>query len=98
MKNYSSGGLLRKFKEINWNELSDIDDVHKVKATFESIIDKITPVNDIRLRQRTGPCMTNAIFDFLRESDHSLNHLKKNNSEDLYRTCCNLRNREYKIR
>ena len=77
MKNYSSGRLLRKFKKINWNELSDIDDVHKVKATFESTIDKITRVNEIRLRQKTGPCMTNAIFDVLRERDHSLYHLQK---------------------
>ena len=57
------------------------------------MLDSVTPLKEIRIKQRSEPWMTQDIILNIRESDKLLKNFKTNNDTDYYESYCKLRNR-----
>ena len=76
LKNYSAELLLEKLSSAEWNSLFTsecVDFAWKcLQNIFIKILDEVAPVKEVRLKQRTEPCMTSDIFELLRVRDRFL--------------------------
>ena len=96
MKNYSTENFNEKLSEINWFKVINCDDVDvawsNFKDLFMSVVDKIAPLKEKRLKQRSEPWITSELLDDIRARDQALETLRKNKTDKNYKYFCNLRN------
>ena len=57
-----------------------------------SVVDKIAPLKEKRLKQRSEPWITSELLDDIRARDQALETLRKNKTDENYKYFCNLRN------
>ena len=76
MKNYSTEIFNEKLSEINWFKVINCDDVDvawsNFKDLFMSVVDKIAPLKEKRLKQRSEPWITSELLDDIRARDQAL--------------------------
>ena len=64
-----------------------------------SVVDKIAPLKEKRLKQRSEPWITSELLDDIRARDKALETFRKNKTDENYKYFCNLRNRvQYNIK
>ena len=98
MKNYSTENFNEKLSGINWFKVINCDDVD-FKDLFMSVVDKIAPLKEKRLKQRSVSWITSELLDDIRARDQALETFRKNKTDENYQYCCNLRNRvQYNIK
>ena len=91
LKKYNASLCISHLSNINWNELvSSHYDVNmawcRFKETLISILDKVAPIKEVRLKQRTEPWMNSKILNDIRERENLLHNFNKNLSEkDLFK-------------
>ena len=61
-----------------------------------SVVDKIAPLKEKRLKQRSEPWITSELLDDIRARDQALETFRKNKNDENYKYFCNLRNRVHK--
>ena len=62
------------------------------------VVDKIAPLKETRLKQRSEPWITSELLDDIRARDQALETFRKNKTDENYKYLCNLRNRfQYNI-
>ena len=103
MKNYSTEIFNEKLSEINWFKVINCDDVDvawsNFKDLFMSVVDKIAPLKEKRLKQRSEPWITSELLEYIRARDQALETFRKNKTDENYKYFCNLRNRvQYNIK
>ena len=103
MKNYSTEIFNEKLSEINWFKVINCDDVDvawsNFKDLFMSVVDKIAPLKEKRLKQRSEPWITSELLDDIRARDQALETFRKNKTDENYKYFCSLRNRvQYNIK
>ena len=99
MKNYSKESFVNKLRELEWSNVTNINDnVNEALQIFNTMlteaIDHVAPKKDIRIRGRTEPWMNDDILAAIRDRDRALFYANryKNNTE--YRSAyTNKRNR-----
>ena len=96
-KNYSKDSLVQHLGMINWSSVLTSTDVNfcldEFCRLFMLAVDKVAPVRDIRVRQRSEPWMTAHILAGIRERDDVLRQYKRDKSDKvLYARFCRLRN------
>ena len=94
---------LEKLSEINWFKVINCDDVDvawsNFKDLFMSVVDKIAPLKEKRIKQRSEPWITSELLDDIRTRDRALELFRKNKTYENYKYFCNLRNRvQYNIK
>ena len=57
-----------------------------------SVVDKIAPLKEKRLKQRSEPWITSELLDDIRARDQALETFRKNKTDENYKYFCNLRN------
>ena len=82
LKKHNASLYISHLSNINWNELvSSHHDVNmawcRFKKTLISILDKVAPIKEVRLKQRAKPWMNSEILNDIRERDNLLHNLKK---------------------
>ena len=67
LKNYSAENFSEKLSEINWFKVINCYDVDvawsNFKDLFMSVVDKIAPLKDKGLKQRSEPWITSELLD-----------------------------------
>ena len=66
---------------------------------FMSVVDKIAPLKEKRLKQRSEPWITSELLDDIKARDQDLENFQKTKTDENYNYFCNLRNRvQYNIK
>ena len=84
-KNYSSETFIEKLSEINWFKvINDVDVAwSNFKDLFMSVVDKIAPLKEKRLKQRSEPWITSELLDDIKARDQALETFRKIKTEKL---------------
>ena len=103
MKNYATENFTEKVSEINWFKVINCDDVDvawsNFKNLFMSVVDKIQPLKEKRLKQRSEPWITFELLDNIRARFQALETFRKNKTDENSKYFCILRNRvQYNIK
>ena len=82
LKKHNASLYISHLSNINWNELvSSHHDVNmawcRFKKTLISILDKVAPIKEVRLKQRAKPWMNSEILNDIRERDNLLHNFNK---------------------
>ena len=98
MKTYNVQMFNEKLSNENWRCVYEAKTVDEAWSTFRDIlikiIDKVAPLKEIRIKQRTEPWMTSDILDKIKERDRILAEYKRNkNNEEKYNQFCKIRNK-----
>jgi hypothetical protein len=105
LKNYSVENFLNVLKDVNWDNVLKIENVDVAwdtfKTSFLAVIDKVAPVKEVRLKQRTEPWFDSELLELIQERDKTLYKYKKSNrcDQELYIQYKKLRNKvQYKTK
>ena len=103
MKNYSYENFLMELNKINWFQVTDIEDVNKVRALFHNlfikVLNSVAPIKQVRLKQRSEPWMDGHILDLINQRDQALHNFRKSKIADDFKHFSKLRNKvQYSIR
>ena len=103
MKNYSSENFLMELNKINWFQVTDIEDVNKAWALFHNlfikVLNRVAPIKQVRLKQRSKPWMDGHILDLINQRDQALHNYRKSKIADDFKHFSKLRNKvQYSIR
>lgn len=98
MKKYTAQAFNEKLESENWSyvyEAKTIDEAwNKFRDILIKVIDKVAPLKEIRIKQRTEPWITAEILDKIRERDRLLVEYKRDkNNKEKYDQFCKLRNK-----
>ena len=101
LRNYSPASLLLELSNVDWSNVLNCNNVNlawdNFKSVFLKILDKIAPVKEIRLKNRTEPWMDNSILENIRLRDHLLYKFRKNTANtEIYRSFCKIRNKVHR--
>ena len=95
LKNYSKDDLLSALVATDWTHVycSDIDIAWNVFSNnFISVLDKVAPLKEVRIKNKTEPWMNNDILENIRKRDMLLHQFKKDNNSGVYEQFCRTRN------
>ena len=96
LKNYSKDDLLAALTVTDWSHVycSDVDSALNVfNNNLLCIIDKIAPVKEVRIKNKTEPWMNNAILENIHLRDRLLYQFKKEDHlYEIYTKFCKIRN------
>ena len=103
MKNYSFENFLMELNKINWFQVTDIEDVNQAWALFHNlfikVLNRVAPIKQVRLKQRSEPLMDGHILDLINQRDQALHNFRKSKIADDFRHFSKLRNKvQYSIR
>jgi len=98
LKNYNATSFVSDLSNLNWCDVTSLHNVNdawdKFKHIFSSVLDKVAPVKEIRLKQRTEPWMNSEILNDIRERDNLLYKFNKDRSKkEIYNEYKKLRNK-----
>ena len=95
MKNYSTDLLVTELRKLNWFIVIDCDQVNEAwvnfKDLFTSVLDKLAPIKEVRLKQRTEPWMENDILELIKARDKALHSFRSSKDVLFYAEYCKLR-------
>ena len=80
LKNYSKDDLLSALVATDWTRVycSDIDIAWNVFSNnCISVLDKVAPLKEVRIKNKTEPWMNNDILENIRKRDMLLHQFKK---------------------
>ena len=104
LKNYTKEEFVLKLTCDDWGQCFNACDINTAWSAFRdiffSILDSIAPVKDVRVKQRTEPCINSEILDLIKQRDLYLYQFKKSKDRAVYKLYCQFRNkvqREIKI-
>ena len=97
-KKYSKETYLRELRGTDWNDVYMAVNVDVALDSFNRLIhgvmDKVAPMRDVRVKQRTEPWMTPDILAGIKQRDKLFKKCKgSERREDLFRQYCSVRNR-----
>ena len=96
LKNYSNDNLVNEINSTDWTELYNCTDVNSALTffnnTFVSILDRVAPIKQIRIKQNSEPWITSEIIEKIRDRDNLLFTFRKHKKSDIYSNFCKLRN------
>ena len=95
LKNYSKDDLLTALVATDWTHVycSDVDTAWNVFSNnFISVLDKVAPLKEVRIKNKTEPWMNNDILENIRKRDVLLHKFKKENNSGVYEQFCRTRN------
>ena len=92
-----------ELNKINWFQVTDIEDVNKAWALFHNlfikVLNRVAPIKQVRLKQRSEPCMDGHILDLINQRDQALHNFRKSKIADDFKHLSKLRNKvQYSIR
>ncbi len=98
MKTYDAQIFNEELRSQNWNcvyEAETVDEAwNNFKNIFIKVIDKVAPVKEMRIKQRTEPWITTQVLDMIKEKDGLISEYKKDkNNKDKYDKFCKSRNK-----
>ncbi|XP_071959767.1 uncharacterized protein [Antedon mediterranea] len=98
LRNYDPENFSLLLNEYDWSVVKDSTDAndawYKFKSMLQSILDKVAPSKNIRIKKRTEDWMTHEMLSKIEERDKLLSKLNKQHPRDpeLYKRYCTLRN------
>ena len=97
LKNYNKETFEQRLKDATWSDVYTCGSVEGAwlplafKSRFQTIVDSIAPLKEIRIKQSTAPWITAEIIHTRSERDKALRKFKSTNYEcwhNLYLTIC----------
>lgn len=96
MKKYSKETLVHELNAINWNDILTCNDTNNAWLSFEnimlSVINKIAPIKQCRIKSRTQPWITSDIIESIQKRDKLLNQFHQSKDPTHYQHFCSIRN------
>ena len=95
-RNYTKDILNDEIRNQNWDSVYNANDINLSWDNFEnilcSIINKIAPKKQRKMKIRTEPWITQAILEAINERDKTLKKFHREKDNTLYKDFCNKRN------
>lgn len=95
-KNYDKTEFVDLLTQADWSKClysCSIDDAwQSFKETFTNILDKVAPVKEVRVKQKTEPWMNQDILSNIKERDDYITSFRKFGKDEDYRLYCKYRN------
>jgi hypothetical protein len=87
--------FLQQLTEVNWSECFNTECVNTAWNAFQkiflSVLDKVAPIKEVRIKQRTEEWMDSKILDLIRQRYHLLCCFNKSKKDDDYKNYCKAR-------
>ena len=98
LKNYSPALLSQELHLTDWSPVLfsiNVDDaLGKFATIFHGILDKIAPVRELRVRQKSEPWMNSDILSCIKKRNQLFSQYRRDMSRiDVYRNYCKFRNK-----
>jgi hypothetical protein len=101
MKNYSIENLNENLAKIDWTKIMLCDSVNQAWDMFKThvttVIDKVAPIKEVRLKQRSEPWITSEILESIRKRDKLFHEFKKSRKVAIYSEFKKIRNKTQKM-
>ena len=85
LKNYNRETFEQRLKDATWSEVYSCESVEGAwlafKSRFQTIVDSLAPLKEIRIKQSTAPWITAEIIHTRSERDKALRKFKHTNYE-----------------
>ena len=103
LKNYNRETFEQRLKDATWSEVYSCESVEGAwlafKSRFQTIVDSLAPLKEIRIKQSTAPWITAEIIHTRSERDKALRKFKHTNYECWHNMYLHLRNEvQYKTK
>ena len=103
LKNYNKETFEQRLKDATWSEVYSCESVEgawlSFKSRFQTIVDSLAPLKEIRIKQSTAPWITAKIIHTRSERDKALRKFKHTNYEYWHNMYLHLRNEvQYKTK
>ena len=97
MRDYSKEALQTNLLNADWNSVMTSDNVidawSNFKTLFLSIVNNMSPIKEVRMKQRTELWVTNDILKSIKERDKAFRDFKKHKTEETFSIFKKLRNK-----
>ena len=97
LKHYCKELLDSRLSDTNWNDVFKSNSVDEAwvffRGKFMDVIDKIAPVKEVRVKQRTEPWMSSEILHMISERDAALRRFRRSGDESQYKQYIHVRNK-----
>ena len=97
LKGYDLNNFQDIIDNINWVEITNICDVDiswdRFQTTFLEVLDKIAPLKETRIKQRSQPWINNDILDTIHLRDNILSEFKITKLPGLFKEYKTIRNK-----
>ena len=88
-KHCSKDLFIQNLDDIDWSDIFICHNVDiawgKFKSTLLSILDKLAPYKEIRVKQRTKPWMSSEILNLIRQRDKYLRKFRRSKDQSDYK-------------
>ena len=88
-KHYSKDLFIQNLDDIDWSDIFNCHNVDiawgKFKSILLSIIDKVAPYKEVRVKQRTKPWMSSEILNLIRQRDKYLQKFRRSKDQSDYK-------------
>ena len=88
-KHYSKDLFIQNLDDIDWSDIFNCHNVDiawgKFKSILLSIIDKVAPYKEVRVKQRTKPWMSSEILNLIRQRDKYLRKFRRSKDQSDYK-------------
>ena len=88
MRDYSKEAFQTNLFNAEWNSVMTSDNVidawSKFKTLFLSIVNKMSPIKEVRMKQRTELWVTNDILKSIKERDKAFRDFKNHKTEETF--------------
>ena len=88
LKDYNKETFQANLLDVNWSSVicsdNDIPALENFKSIFMSAFDKIAPMKEVRIKQRTHKWITSGIFQCIKDRDKVSRVYKKDSSDDIF--------------
>ena len=97
MKNYTTEKLQEQLSQVNWFNVIEHDDINvawnNFKTILTEIIDRLAPIKEMRLKQRSEPWLESEIIDLIRTRDRLLYDFRKGGLTEKFEEYKKVRNK-----
>ena len=88
MRDYSKEAFQTNLLNADWNSVMTSDNVigawSNFKTLFLSIVNNMSPIKEVRMKQRTELWVTNDFLKSIKERDKAFCDFKKHNTEETF--------------
>ena len=100
LKHYNIANFHELLSEVDWSQIYNCQNVTIAwtlfKDLFTSVLDKVAPIREVRIKAKSEPWMCSDITDLIRQRDKWLYKFKKHKLEDYHKNYCELRNKVHR--
>ena len=97
MRDYSKEAFQTNLLNANWNSVMTSDNVidawSNFKTLFLSIVNNMSPIKEVRMKQRTELWIPNGIKKSIKERDKAFRDFKKHKTEETFSIFKELQNK-----